>query len=244
MNSLYLKLLGSLTLALVFSPAHAVTTFYFTDGAFNAHDLSVHYSASGSDIELDVTASTTNSQGTSASWVGQYGYYGLGVSSGAYDSLKIDGSNGVERLNLSFSQDVKFVSAKVRFYGDDDSFSFNVYDDTNNSNIGVSDMLGTFDTVQGWGWGSETSYLGDYTFASELSLGKSFGIGANNSFVGAGYHGSHSSFYDNNTRFKLLSINVEAINLSNVPVPAALPLFGTGLAIMGLVGWRRRRKQA
>ena len=29
-----------------------------------------------------------------------------------------------------------------------------------------------------------------------------------------------------------------------VPVPAALPLFGTGLAIMGFVGWRRKRKAA
>lgn len=32
--------------------------------------------------------------------------------------------------------------------------------------------------------------------------------------------------------------------VSAVPVPAALPLFGTGLAVMGFVGWRRKRKQA
>ncbi len=31
---------------------------------------------------------------------------------------------------------------------------------------------------------------------------------------------------------------------SAVPVPAALPLFGTGLAIMGFIGWRRKRKVA
>ena len=29
---------------------------------------------------------------------------------------------------------------------------------------------------------------------------------------------------------------------SVVPLPAALPLYGTGLAIMGFVGWRRKRK--
>lgn len=29
---------------------------------------------------------------------------------------------------------------------------------------------------------------------------------------------------------------------SVVPVPAALPLFGTGLAVMGFIGWRRKRK--
>jgi len=28
------------------------------------------------------------------------------------------------------------------------------------------------------------------------------------------------------------------------PIPAALPLFGTGLAILGFMGWRRRRKAA
>lgn len=33
-------------------------------------------------------------------------------------------------------------------------------------------------------------------------------------------------------------------SVSAVPVPAALPLFGTGLAIMGFVGWRRKRNAA
>jgi hypothetical protein len=28
------------------------------------------------------------------------------------------------------------------------------------------------------------------------------------------------------------------------PLPAALPLFATGLGVMGLLGWRRRRKAA
>jgi len=29
-----------------------------------------------------------------------------------------------------------------------------------------------------------------------------------------------------------------------IPLPAALPLYGTGLAVMGLIGWRKRRKAA
>jgi len=33
-------------------------------------------------------------------------------------------------------------------------------------------------------------------------------------------------------------------SVSAVPLPAALPLFGTGLAVMGLIGWRRKRKAA
>ncbi len=33
-------------------------------------------------------------------------------------------------------------------------------------------------------------------------------------------------------------------NIPQVPLPAALPLYGTGLAIMGFIGWRRKRKAA
>jgi len=32
------------------------------------------------------------------------------------------------------------------------------------------------------------------------------------------------------------------LSVSAVPVPAALPLFGTGLAVMGFIGWRRKRR--
>jgi hypothetical protein len=32
--------------------------------------------------------------------------------------------------------------------------------------------------------------------------------------------------------------------LGAVPLPAALPLFGSGLALIGFVGWRRKRKNA
>ena len=31
---------------------------------------------------------------------------------------------------------------------------------------------------------------------------------------------------------------------SNVPLPAALPLFASGLAGLGLLGWRRKKKAA
>ncbi len=29
-----------------------------------------------------------------------------------------------------------------------------------------------------------------------------------------------------------------------IPLPAALPLYGTGLAVMGFMGWRRKSKAA
>ena len=41
--------------------------------------------------------------------------------------------------------------------------------------------------------------------------------------------------------FGTLTVDYE---VSHVPLPTALPLFGTGLAILGFIGWRRRRKLA
>ncbi|GBF26421.1 hypothetical protein MnTg02_01460 [bacterium MnTg02] len=34
------------------------------------------------------------------------------------------------------------------------------------------------------------------------------------------------------------------VGMAVVPLPAALPLFGTGLGIMGFIGWRRKRRMA
>jgi hypothetical protein len=33
-----------------------------------------------------------------------------------------------------------------------------------------------------------------------------------------------------------------SITVNQTPLPAALPLFGTGLGALGLLGWRRKRK--
>ncbi len=45
---------------------------------------------------------------------------------------------------------------------------------------------------------------------------------------------------DNYLRFYI----VEYGGMSPVPIPAALPLFGTGLALIGFFGWRRKRRTA
>jgi hypothetical protein len=52
------------------------------------------------------------------------------------------------------------------------------------------------------------------------------------------YYGS--SGYPDNTGSLLIS--VEANSLTTTPLPAALPLFATGLGAMGFFGWRRKRK--
>lgn len=35
---------------------------------------------------------------------------------------------------------------------------------------------------------------------------------------------------------------VTSLEVTTVPIPAALPLMGTGLAVLGFLGWRKRRK--
>ncbi len=39
-------------------------------------------------------------------------------------------------------------------------------------------------------------------------------------------------------------VNISSYNITAVPLPAALPLFGAGLGLMGAAGWWKRRKRA
>jgi len=40
-----------------------------------------------------------------------------------------------------------------------------------------------------------------------------------------------------------MSADFEALQVAAVPIPAALPLYGTGILFLGLATWKRRRKQ-
>lgn len=53
-------------------------------------------------------------------------------------------------------------------------------------------------------------------------------------------------FFSNNTvsiddGTHLIACN-DCVSISSTPIPAALPLFASGLGAMGLLGWRRKRK--
>jgi hypothetical protein len=48
------------------------------------------------------------------------------------------------------------------------------------------------------------------------------------------------SFMDNPAFIALDNVDVSAV--AATPIPAALPLFATGLAGLGLLGWRRKRR--
>ncbi len=58
--------------------------------------------------------------------------------------------------------------------------------------------------------------------------------------IQAGVFGFSIFFVDQNANLGLV-FDVEVDEVGVVPLPAALPLFGTGLALMGFIGWRRKR---
>ncbi|WP_373085178.1 hypothetical protein [Sneathiella sp.] len=66
----------------------------------------------------------------------------------------------------------------------------------------------------------------DQYIFSTLWTGTTFGFGAN----------------DRSDSFTIKNIEVAAANITAIPLPAALPLYGSGLALMSFLGWRRRQK--
>ncbi len=62
-------------------------------------------------------------------------------------------------------------------------------------------------------------------------------------FANNGFDGNTNFIRYSNSELARFSISsVNGISVSVVPLPAALPLFGTGLAVMGCMGWRRKQK--
>ena len=52
------------------------------------------------------------------------------------------------------------------------------------------------------------------------------------------------TLYDSGLAFSALTIGGQSIDTSTTPLPAALPLFASALGALGLLGWRRKRKNA
>ncbi len=50
------------------------------------------------------------------------------------------------------------------------------------------------------------------------------------------------SGYDDETSTALLSASWDDGSPSTIPLPAALPLYAAGMGLLGLLGWRKRRK--
>ena len=63
--------------------------------------------------------------------------------------------------------------------------------------------------------------------------------------VGAWAEDTNGTYYDGLNCYVLRADTItETLATSAKPLPAALPLFATGLGALGLLGWRRKRKAA
>ena len=95
---------------------------------------------------------------------------------------------------------------------------------------------------------------GSSDFTLVTADGQTFAVGGPNSSGFFGFtisDGTVNSFFfqdDPGGGQALISANYDNFRysplLNPVPLPAALPLFGTGLGIMGFIGWRRKRRMA
>jgi hypothetical protein len=94
--------------------------------------------------------------------------------------------------------------------------------------------------VPGWDADGSTSIFDSYI--PELSLG-----GGNYILAVGSYLGSDVDARSNNTPsyyYYSGDFRVTFTEASEVPLPAALPLFGSGLGALGLLSWHRKRKKA
>jgi hypothetical protein len=98
----------------------------------------------------------------------------------------------------------------------------------------------SFSDAQNWSVtinGRSTGGLGDFIYQLDLTLtdmagiltAAMFQVAQPGTFAFDSYVGNFTDFHG---------------TVSQVPLPGALPLFATGLAGLGLLGWRRKRKAA
>ncbi len=216
-------LIATATLLLMTASAHAATTtFDFTDGNKSQTTGTLNYSADGIDLSV---SSARYYDPAGAHPLGVYDYGDIGQSNGnglyiqwgMFEDHQIDGNGKDEVAVFQFSQNVTLESISFNYYQNDsngaDAFAF-FFD---------SDDDGKLELVNG---NLDANSSDTYMFLNAfLKTGNMFGIGA--------IDGAHD--------FKIASLTVS--NLSVVPLPAGLPLYGAGLVILGFIGWRRKRKK-
>ncbi len=61
-------------------------------------------------------------------------------------------------------------------------------------------------------------------------------------FEGIGFDLELTSLSTATMTLQIQDIQGNDLNFAVIPLPAALPLYGTGLAVMGFLGWRRKRQ--
>lgn len=198
------------------SVVQAATTFDFTNGNRAETTGALNYSVDG--INLAVSAGRYyNPFGSAPLGVYDYGDIGQSNGNGLYMRNGYGDDHQIDgdgRNEVAIFQFDRNVTLE--------SVSFTYFSDNDDFAFffDVGDD-GSLNLING---DIDANPLDAYSFAGAYLLnGDLFGIGA----IG------------DNDDFKLASVTVSA-----VPLPAALPLYGAGIAVMGFVGWRRKQKLA
>lgn len=89
------------------------------------------------------------------------------------------------------------------------------------------------------GWADNTEYSFDLTFTS--SLIEVFVDGVKELSINGSFEDGSFGFY-NYSQSNVRYAGIQEAALPPVPLPAALPLLGGGLGLLGALGWTRRRK--
>ena len=122
-------------------------------------------------------------------------------------------------LRADFDSPTRRVQIDLLFDDDDDGFlrAFDASGSLLAEVIGAGDGLGRGD-------------------APEIFVASILRATADIAFILAGGLSAEGLFLDN-LQFDIVDVSAAAV----IPLPAALPLYGTGLAVMGFLGWRRKR---
>ncbi|MCG8493609.1 MAG: VPLPA-CTERM sorting domain-containing protein [Sneathiellales bacterium] len=199
--------------------AHAAT-FDFSYYGNSNYGTSFSYNVDGIGLTLTPSTFNQNTGNTNTDSNDRLGRWsnGIGVRNSGNDAHYVDGNGRNDMVIFSFDTEVTFKSVTLQRYGSDDDFAF-YFDGTGDGDFNDGGDT-RFNEVDPAGWNNPSIY----NFAQDW-IGLTFGVGA---------EGKHDGF-------KIKSITVEP-HLSVVPLPAALPLYGAGVAILGFMGWRRKRK--
>jgi hypothetical protein len=167
--------------------------------------------------------------------------YAAGV--GFRDFLTFDLNNP-----LLTGQTIVGATLRLQAFGSQQTGTLRFFDVTSNP-VAVNNNVGTNATI--WSdLGSGTVY-GSLTITTTPSSADILSIPLNaaaiaalNAGIGAGFFVFGGDYDSGFLFFGSFDNGNQQLVLEVIPIPAALPLFATGLGALGLLGWRRKRKQA
>ena len=208
-----------------------------------------------------LTTGPSNADKAEVAVTGNFGTVGQFLQSGslAYDYFK----QALGDLNPSAAAAIKFsvLDTNITSTSSTDGFTTFVYEPTWNigpvgssvvvptddwanavvtGNSGVLWHTGIYGAGNQGGFGGDGNTLADWVafFSDDLLDASIIAIS-----VGIGTFNQGQTAYFDNVLFSNGDINLAYdFEVAPIPLPAALPLYGTGLAIVGFLGWRRRRK--